>query len=95
VPEAIAHLEAAARELPQTDYVHYQLQAAYRKESRTVEADQEMKIYRELKAKNRASTVPRPVDSQRGRGCPFETEYPMSDYVVNAQLSEPLCPSCL
>lgn len=63
VPEAVSHLEAAARELPQTDYVHYQLQAAYRKESRTVEADQEMKIYRELKAKNRASTVPRPMDS--------------------------------
>jgi tetratricopeptide (TPR) repeat protein len=63
VPEAVTHLEAAARELPQTDYVHYQLQAAYRKESRISEADQEMKIYRELKAKNRASTVPRPVDS--------------------------------
>ena len=62
VQEAVAHLEAAARELPQTDYVHYQLQTAYRKESRTAEADRELQIYRELKAKNRALTVPRPME---------------------------------
>ncbi len=62
VQEAVAHLEAAARALPQTDYVHYQLQAAYRKESRTAEADRELQIYRELKAKNRALTVPRPME---------------------------------
>jgi tetratricopeptide (TPR) repeat protein len=62
VPEAVAHLETAARALPQTDYVHYQLQAAYRKESRTAEADHELQIYRELKAKNRALTVPRPME---------------------------------
>jgi tetratricopeptide (TPR) repeat protein len=60
--EAVAHLEAAARALPQTDYVHYQLQAAYRKESRTVEADRELQIYRELKAKNRALTIPHPME---------------------------------
>jgi tetratricopeptide (TPR) repeat protein len=62
VQEAVAHLEAAARVLPQTDYVHYQLQAAYRKESRIAEADHELQIYRELKAKNRALTVPRPME---------------------------------
>jgi tetratricopeptide (TPR) repeat protein len=62
VQEAVAHLEAAARALPDSDYVHYQLQAAYRKESRTAEADRELKIYRELKAKNRALTVPRPME---------------------------------
>jgi tetratricopeptide (TPR) repeat protein len=62
VQEAVAHLEAAARVLPQTDYVHYQLQAAYRKESRTAEADRELQIYRELKAKNRELTVPRPME---------------------------------
>jgi tetratricopeptide (TPR) repeat protein len=62
VQEAVAHLEAAARALPQTDYVHYQLQAAYRKESRTADADRELQIYRELKAKNRALTVPRPME---------------------------------
>jgi len=62
VQEAVAHLEAAARALPQTDYVHYQLQAAYRKESRTADADRELQIYKELKAKNRALTVPHPME---------------------------------
>ena len=62
VQESVAHLEAAARALPQTDYVHYQLQAAYRKESRTEDADRELQIYKELKAKNRALTVPRPME---------------------------------
>ena len=60
--EAVMHLEAAARALPKTDYVHYQLQAAYRKESRTAEADRELQIYKELKAKNRDLTVPRPME---------------------------------
>jgi tetratricopeptide (TPR) repeat protein len=62
VQEAVTHLEAAARALPDSDYVHYQLQAAYRKESRTAEADRELQIYRELKAKNRALTVPHPLE---------------------------------
>jgi hypothetical protein len=55
-------LEIAARELPQNDYVHYQLQAAYRKDSRIAEADRELQIYKELKARNRESTVPRPME---------------------------------
>jgi len=62
VKEAVVQLEAAARELPQTDYVHYQLQAAYRKESRTADADHELQIYKQLKAKNRELTVPRPME---------------------------------
>jgi tetratricopeptide (TPR) repeat protein len=62
VKEAVVQLEAAARELPQTDYVHYQLQAAYRKESRAADADHELQIYKELKAKNRELTVPRPME---------------------------------
>lgn len=62
VQEAVMHLEAAARALPRSDYVHYQLQAAYRKESRTAEADRELQIYKELKAKNRELTVPRPME---------------------------------
>lgn len=61
VKEAIAHLEAAAQLNPQADYVHYQLQAAYRKESRIAEADRELKLYKELKAKSRERTVPQPV----------------------------------
>ena len=56
------HLETAARALPKTDYVHYQLQTAYRKESRIAEADRELQIYKELKAKNRDLTVPRPME---------------------------------
>lgn len=59
--EAIDHLEAAARLSPQTDYVHYQLQAAYRKESRIADADRELELYKELKAKSRGRTVPQPV----------------------------------
>jgi tetratricopeptide (TPR) repeat protein len=62
IQEAVAELEAAVRELPQNDYVHYQLQAAYRKESRIADADRELQIYKELKAKNRESTVPRPME---------------------------------
>ena len=62
VKEAVAQLEEAARELPQTDYVHYQLQAAYRKEARNADADRELQIYKELKAKNRELTIPRPME---------------------------------
>jgi tetratricopeptide (TPR) repeat protein len=61
VKEAIEHLEAAARLTPQADYVHYQLQAAYRKESRIADADRELELYKELKAKSRERTVPQPV----------------------------------
>ena len=51
--EAVPHLEAAARLSPEKEYVHYQLQAAYRKESRTADADRELAIYQELKTKSR------------------------------------------
>jgi tetratricopeptide (TPR) repeat protein len=61
VAESVGHLEAAARAMPESDYVHYQLQVAYRKQSRTAEADRELGIYKELKAKNREATVPSPM----------------------------------
>ncbi len=51
--DAIAHLEIAARLTPNTDYVHYQLQAAYRKDARVADADRELEIYKDLKAKSR------------------------------------------
>jgi tetratricopeptide (TPR) repeat protein len=54
VPDAIEHLEVATRLSPQTDYMHYQLQIAYRKDSRIADADRELDIYKELKAKQRA-----------------------------------------
>jgi tetratricopeptide (TPR) repeat protein len=50
---AVDHLEAAARLSPQIDYMHYQLQAAYRKLGRSAEADRELEIYKGLKAKTR------------------------------------------
>ena len=37
--EAVDHLETATRLSPQTDYMHYQLQAAYRKLERMADAD--------------------------------------------------------
>ena len=52
--EAVDHLEIAARLSPETDYMHYQLQGAYRKLQRVAEADHELAIYRDLKAKQRA-----------------------------------------
>ena len=62
VKEAIEHLEAAARLSPESDYIHYQLQAAYRKESRIADADRELELYKELKAKSRERTVPQPAE---------------------------------
>ena len=53
INEALVHLERAARLNPQLDFVHYQLQAAYRKEGRVAEADRELEIYKELKARKR------------------------------------------
>lgn len=50
---AVPHLEAAARLTPEKDYIHYQLQAAYRKESRIADADRELAVYQQLKAKSR------------------------------------------
>jgi tetratricopeptide (TPR) repeat protein len=62
--EAVPYLEEAARLSPKTDYVHYQLQAAYRKEARIADAEREMALYKELKAKNREQTAPRPNPNQ-------------------------------
>lgn len=62
VQEAVTHLEAAVRSMPDSDYVHFQLQAAYRKDSRPADADRELQIYRELKAKHREATTPRPLE---------------------------------
>jgi tetratricopeptide (TPR) repeat protein len=53
VQDAVEHLEIATRLSPQSDYMHYQLQAAYRKESRGADADRELETYKELKAKQR------------------------------------------
>jgi tetratricopeptide (TPR) repeat protein len=62
IKEAIVHLEEAARLDPETDYIHYQLQAAYRKDSRIEDADRELQLYRDLKAKHRKLDLPKPEE---------------------------------
>ena len=57
--EAVQHLELAEKSDPSPDYIHYQLQAAYRKAGRLADADRELKIYRDIKSKNR-EIAPRP-----------------------------------
>ncbi len=53
VPGAITHLELAEQADGSLDYIHYQLQAAYRKVGRTEDADREARLYREIKARRR------------------------------------------
>lgn len=60
VKAAIGHLETAARLSPEKDYVHYQLQAAYRKAGRVEDAERVLAQYREIKARNREKTLPVP-----------------------------------
>jgi tetratricopeptide (TPR) repeat protein len=61
---AIPYLEAAERSGPEKDYVHYQLQAAYRQESRLADADRELQLYKDIKARNRERSTPRPEQNQ-------------------------------
>ena len=61
--EAIRYLQAAARLNPNLDAVHYQLQSAYRAVGRKQEADRELKVYRDMKAKNRNVNVSSPMGS--------------------------------
>lgn len=60
VQEAVPYLEQAERLSPDKDYVHYQLQTAYRRESRLQDADRELQLYKEAKARNREQTLPQP-----------------------------------
>lgn len=53
LPDAITHLELAEQTDASSDYIHYQLQAAYRKAGRTADADREARLYREIKAHRR------------------------------------------
>jgi tetratricopeptide (TPR) repeat protein len=50
---ATDHLQVAVQLSPDKDYIHYQLQSAYRKLGRTADADRELAIYKELKARAR------------------------------------------
>jgi predicted Zn-dependent protease len=51
--EAIANLEAGSRLSPDSDYIHYQLALAYRRESRAKDAEREMREYQTLKQRHR------------------------------------------
>ena len=51
--KAIPNLEAATRLNPDSDYMHYQLALAYRRQSRSDEAEREMKTYQALKKEHR------------------------------------------
>lgn len=53
---ALPHLEAAARVSPDKDYMHYQLQKAYRDAGRTADADRELAVYQQIKARSRADS---------------------------------------
>ncbi len=59
IKDAISYLEAAARLSPDLDYVHYQLQMAYRKDDRREDADRELAVYKQIKADKRESSVRR------------------------------------
>jgi tetratricopeptide (TPR) repeat protein len=62
--EAVEQLETAANLSPQSDYMHYQLQAAYRKAQRPADADRELAIYKELKAKERGNSATQTTQRQ-------------------------------
>lgn len=57
VEQSLPHLQAAARLMPDKDYVHYQLQAAYRRLSRPADAERELALYQQIKAKSRAAAT--------------------------------------
>jgi tetratricopeptide (TPR) repeat protein len=55
VPEAVEHLEAAAHVAPEDPNIHYQLGRAYQALGREADAKREFELFRELKAKSRAT----------------------------------------
>ncbi|MEO8726455.1 MAG: tetratricopeptide repeat protein, partial [Acidobacteriaceae bacterium] len=68
--QAIAHLQAAAKFAPEKDYIHYQLQAAYRKDDRLQDADRELALYKEAKARNRAASAPQNQEPEKAKQDP-------------------------
>jgi len=64
---AAAHLQVAASLSPDKDYIHYQLQSAYRKLGRGADADRELEIYKGLKAQSRARVADAIKQTQQER----------------------------
>ena len=58
--KAISNLETSARLSPASDYIHYQLSMAYRRDSRTKDAEREMQAYEAMKAHRRGDHEPPP-----------------------------------
>jgi tetratricopeptide (TPR) repeat protein len=57
---AISNLETSARLSPSSDYIHYQLAMAYRRDSRSDDAEREMRAYEAMKAHRRGEHEPTP-----------------------------------
>jgi|ERR1039458_7149164 tetratricopeptide (TPR) repeat protein len=57
---AISNLETSARLSPASDYIHYQLSMAYRRDSRTEDAEREMQVYEAMKQHRRGDHEPPP-----------------------------------
>ncbi len=58
VKAAISNLEAGTKLTPESDYIHYQLAMAYRRDSRNDDAQRELELYQTLKNRNRGRDVP-------------------------------------
>jgi tetratricopeptide (TPR) repeat protein len=54
--DAVASLETGTKVSPEADYIHYQLAMAYRRESRSEDAEREIKVYQTLKNRQRGRT---------------------------------------
>ena len=57
---AISNLEISAKLSPASDYTHYQLAMAYRHDSRTEDAEREMRVYEAMKEHRRGDHEPPP-----------------------------------
>jgi len=57
---AVSNLETGARLSPTSDYIHYQLSMAYRRDSRNEDADSEMQKYEAMKERRRGEHEPPP-----------------------------------
>ena len=55
---AISNLETGCRLSPDSDYIHYQLAMAYRRDARGDDAEREIKLYQVLKNRHRGRDVP-------------------------------------
>ena len=59
---AIANLETSVRLSPSSDYIHYQLSMAYRRDSRSEDAEREMQIYETMKQRRRGDHESQPAN---------------------------------